>query len=850
MISDRWRSQFNLFYEEQRGEVTRVPAICGIGNPVSKQQIGDAPAICSKNQTLKQGKLTVKLVFSTKDGQTLLTAKNLKSICRLENKIVRNYDNFDDHCHKANGTQHCCPSWSVGYYIALLNGNASCLSIDETKVENAISLLKKCSEYYHKAALKPDCWDFKSNKRSRRCNEVPEACTKYNAVHNIFHYLTDKHFLSGGSDSTPFLRYSVVLVPVKENKDFQVDIYKSRLKSGDLSDGNVVLAGYEMSALKYAIFNERMIIDLYLSAIAMFVIMIILWVYTRSFIITSLVGLIVVSSLVIAYFIYTKVFAMQFFPFLNILTSVFLVGIAADDAFVYLDIWNASAREHREKRGQPSSYEDERDEELINLTAETMKHASLSMFVTSFTTSAAFFSSLSSEITSIRLFGLYSGISILCMFFLMVTWFPAVVILERTVFSRFNYCSTFCRKLQGTAIKGTCSMKTVVDKLMAWHRAFFAKFLPRIVIKLRYFSVVFFFLLAVGSIIVSTFKPGLQLPSSQDFQMFRESHALEKYPLKLKKNFYFETTKRTSFPVNLVWGIKATDTGDPFDPYDTGSLKWDDNFDIASNDGQRWIRSFIARLKKQQFFAKDQKLSFIEEFFTYMNCTNSNKTCCADSKFPYNSSIFSNCLKQMQCQRIKNVQFTGQSITDGAPIFDAKNGRLRAMSLKFDSTVPFTWSYDPVDSFWEETERWARGEFTKAPSSAKGWFISELQFYDLQKSLSKGTFISMSISLGTAFAVMLVTTRNVYISVFATVTIMCALGVTVGSLVLMGWKLNILESITLSVAVGLSVDFTLHYGVAYVLATDKTERKSRVSFSMTGMSSAISMAAFTTFIAG
>jgi predicted RND superfamily exporter protein len=172
------------------------------------------------------------------------------------------------------------------------------------------------------------------------------------------------------------------------------------------------------------------------------------------------------------------------------------------------------------------------------------------------------------------------------------------------------------------------------------------------------------------------------------------------------------------------------------------------------------------------------------------------------------------------------------------------------MSLKFDSTVPFTWSYDPVDSFWEETERWARGEFTKAPSSAKGWFISELQFYDLQKSLSKGTFISMSISLGTAFAVMLVTTRNVYISVFATVTIMCALGVTVGSLVLMGWKLNILESITLSVAVGLSVDFTLHYGVAYVLATDKTDRKSRVSFSMTGMSSAISMAAFTTFIAG
>ena len=203
----------------------------------------------------------------------------------------------------------------------------------------------------------------------------------------------------------------------------------------------------------------------------------------------------------------------------------------------------------------------------------------------------------------------------------------------------------------------------------------------------------------------------------------------------------------------------------------------------------------------------------------------------------------------MQCRKIKEFPFNSQSITDGAPIFNAK-GQLRAMSLKFDSTVAFTLSYDPANIFWMETESWANGEFNEAPSSAKGWFISELQFYDLQKSLFKGTFISMSVSLAIAFGVMLLTTGNVYISVFATFTITCALGATVASLVLMGWKLNIVESITLSVTVGLSVDFTLHYGVAYVLAVDKTDRKSRVSFSMTGMSSAISMAAFTTFITG
>ncbi|XP_028405607.1 protein dispatched homolog 1-like [Dendronephthya gigantea] len=846
-ISDRWRSQFNLLYDEYKGKISRVPPRCQKKKPTNGHKIKDNrednPAIC---YSFSHYQLTTKLAFTTKNGQNLMTAENLKSICRLEDKIIRKFYGFDDHCHKANGTKNCCPSWSVGYFIALLNGDASCLSIDETKVKTTGRLLKMCSEFYHNETLKSDCWDFmKNQKRSGRCNHVPNDCTTFNAVYNILHYLTDKNFLSSGNNV--FLRYSLVLVPVKENKDFQVNIYKSRLKDGVFNDGNVEVTGYDMSQLKFEIFNERMLFDLYLAAIAMLFVMIILWLYTRSFLLTTLVGLIVVSSLVIAYFLYTKVFHMEFFPFLNIVTSVILVGIAADDAFVYIDIWNQSIREHRE-HGPPPSNEEQREKELIWVTNTTMKHASLSMFVTSFTTSSAFFASLTSEITSIRLFGLYSGLSILCMFLLMVTWFPAAVIIEQTVLARFSCCSIFCEKLQDTR---TCRIRTVVGKLVEWHAKFFIDFLPHIVIKLRFLSLLFLVLLAAGGIFVSTVKPGLQLPSSQDFQMFHESHDLEKYSLKLKKYFYFETTKKSSFPINLIWGIKATDTGDYFNPYDMGSLKWDDNFDITSKESQRWIVSFLPRLKNRTFFAKDQDMDFMEEFLVYMsrNCTRNNKICCKASTFPYDSNIFSECIQLMQCQKLKEIQLGNQPITDGGPLFDAKS-RLRAMVMKFDSTVPFTWSYDPVDRFWTETEKWAVEEFNKAPASVNGWFISELQFYDLQRSLSKGTLLSMSISLAIAFVVMMLTTGNIYISLTAIITIAGALVVTVGTIVLMGWKLNILESITLSISVGLSVDFTLHYGVAYVLAADRTNRKLRVSFSMTCMSSAISMAAFTTFIAG
>ena len=35
-----------------------------------------------------------------------------------------------------------------------------------------------------------------------------------------------------------------------------------------------------------------------------------------------------------------------------------------------------------------------------------------------------------------------------------------------------------------------------------------------------------------------------------------------------------------------------------------------------------------------------------------------------------------------------------------------------------------------------------------------------------------------------------------------------------------GWELNILESVVISLSIGLSVDFTLHYGIMYKLAVD------------------------------
>lgn len=255
--------------------------------------------------------------------------------------------------------------------------------------------------------------------------------------------------------------------------------------------------------------------------------------------------------------------------------------------------------------------------------------------------------------------------------------------------------------------------------------------------------------------------------------------------------------------------------------------------------------------------------------------------CCSQSTFPYKPEVFELCIKRAIMELDRSTNYHLDSKTPG-PRFDI-NDTIRAIVLEFQSTYLFTLAYEKMYQFYREVgptechtllnglqfsqgssvwflllmavilfqvDAWITEELCNAPAGlSQGWFISNLDFYDLQDSLSDGTLVAMALSVAVAFSVMLLTTWNVIISLYAILSIAGTIFVTVGSLVLLGWELNILESVTISVAVGLSVDFAVHYGVAYRLAPEP-DREGKVIFSLSRMGSAIAMAALTTFVAG
>lgn len=723
----------------------------------------------------------------------------------------------------------------------------------ERDVSHTLKLLRTCAKYYYNGTLGPDCWDTAARRKDQlKCTNVPRKCTKYNAVYQILHYILDKDFLSPKTldHGLPALKYSMLFLPT-EKGDSMMNIYLDNFENWNSSDGITIITGIEFG-IKHSLFQDYLLMDTVYPAIAIVIVLLVMCFYTKSLFITLMTMFAIISSLIVSYFLYRVVFNFEFFPFMNLTALIILVGIGADDAFVLCDVWSYTKFD---KSHAATS-------ETMSIT---LQHAALSMFVTSFTTAAAFYANYVSNITAIRCFGVYAGTAILVNYILMVTWLPAVVVLhERYLLNIFTcfvkpqsrvYNSKSCWTVLGQVVR------KVFFAISEASRIFFEKVLPCIVIRFRYIWLVWFLALTVGGAYIVCINPKMKLPSLElaEFQVFRSSHPFERYDAEFKKLFMFERVhhgEELHMPITIIWGVSPEDNGDPLNPKSKGKLKLDSTFNIASPDSQLWILKFCQKLRNQTFYYQTEEQDFtscfIETFKQWMENQDCDEPalypCCSHWSFPYKQEIFELCIKRAIMELERSTGYHLDSKTPG-PRFDI-NDTIRAVVLEFQSTYLFTLAYEKMHTFYQEVDTWISEELVSAPEGLSGgWFVSNLEFYDLQDSLSDGTLIAMGLSVTVAFSVMLLTTWNIIISLYAIVSIAGTIFVTVGSLVLLGWELNVLESVTISVAVGLSVDFAVHYGVAYRLAPDP-DREGKVIFSLSRMGSAIAMAALTTFVAG
>ena len=301
--------------------------------------------------------------------------------------------------------------------------------------------------------------------------------------------------------------------------------------------------------------------------------------HTGSIVISLTSMLMTVFSLLVAYFFFRIIFMVTFFQFINFLIIFVVLGIGADDVFVFMDAFHQSLDELRAE-GKPAT--------LPYRIKHTMKRALHAIFVTSFTTSAAFLATSLSPLIPLRSFGIFSALVIACVFSINAAVLPPLTVLYvrnlmgRTWIESFKAFTCGLLPIQpfvdpGLTLPSTDSAastkgntngdaaseggddatdgKYVLENMRMTERFFYVRYYHFLKGPAKYVILVFFAaLFAVGIALWVSLK----LPEEPE-QWFPPSHMFQQYQDLGTAKVMAGGGSASTLNVNILWGVDGVD---------------------------------------------------------------------------------------------------------------------------------------------------------------------------------------------------------------------------------------------------------------------------------------------------
>ncbi|KPM09687.1 Dispatched-like protein [Sarcoptes scabiei] len=437
----------------------------------------------------------------------------------------------------------------------------------------------------------------------------------------------------------------------------------------------------------------------------------------------------------------------------------------------------------------------------------------------------------------------------------------------------------------------TTFAKIVPKSFRFFQKDFLQNFFDKIILKLifnHHFKLLSTLsLISMISFYLVLINPRLKVPNTEEFQIFESNHLFERYDLEYRNRFWFSrfdsrpslnpivasnssiNNLRNSYvlPIRIVFGIVPQDNGNHLDPYDRGSLNFDSKFDLSSQRSQVWLLEFCRDIRLQSFQKPTHgPLStncFIETLKSWMDsrkCVEiigdaviDHFPCCEMTRFPYEPRIFDQCLQEL-VDRIHRTPSFIFSSTQAGPRFNRTDSKAKVLVIEFDSIYDGAiTSYDNIHSIWITLNRWVEEQLKTAPEELRsGWFITNnLEFYSLQHSLASGIGKLILLSVSIALITLIITTRHLKYSLISFVSIVCIIVCSLAIMILLDWHLNIIECIVISLTIGLSIDATLHYTIAFKNFANLYEnRLLGIQMTIAQIGGPVAMSSLTTFIAG
>jgi len=545
----------------------------------------------------------------------------------------------------------------------------------------------------------------------------------------------------------------------------------------------------------------------------------------------------ILISFPIALFIYKMVYRIQYLGNIQVLSIFVILGVGADDVFVFYDAYRQSAL--TEGVGKT----------LLERLQYTQSRASRAVFVTSFTTLAAFLATAWSTLTPLAAFGILSATMIACLFTVNVIFFPPVLVIYVRYLEQVNWFGRIKRLLglpEPEATEGEDDAKIATFWFI---ERFFGGPFYRTIAKtwvrvplIAAFSALFIF--------AARDSLRLETPSELE-QWYSRKHLSQQFSD--RQVAFIRSNADIVVPIDIFWGLEGVDMAgvNRWDLSARGKLLLDDKFDLSSPEAQMHVYNSCVDLRSAACFSvgcRDGKLvsdveCFMESFRDYVGVLN----------FPVPKTEFLSKLSafrsspsgQMFAQQIGLRRFEQ---TDELELFFVKI----SAQLTLQETSPAA----TARSVFSVAEAWVLHRNDLAPNgvnAASQTAYIAWTWMRMQETLVENTFQTISICFVMAFCVLTLATQNLLVACICST---CVAGIVVsvlglGVYRLMGWSLGIRETIAAVILMGLSVDYGVHLGAAYVEAPSKLRtRGERTQYSLATLGISITASAITTVLSG
>ncbi|XP_050405808.2 protein dispatched homolog 3 [Patella vulgata] len=641
---------------------------------------------------------------------------------------------------------------------------------------------------------------------------------------------------------------------------------------------------------------EQAIKDLYLAGGSVIFIFCYMWFHTSSLWITVWSVISILSSFLATNLFYRVILDFRYFGFFHVLSLFIILGIGADDLFVFYDFWRATGL---------TSYPS-----LAHRLSSAYRKSTLSMFVTSVTTMAAFASTALTPLLATKSFGIFSAVLIIIDYISVIIFFPTIVIFYHVKIKKC--CTNFC----SCCLKNTKESTQITDNLI--DNDFCQNEVTETVVKkqpgmlVRFFRDKYFKFVTHGKIrwiLISGFAVLVLFmliscsrlkPDNEQIQFFKKNHNYGK-AANYRANSFLPDAIDYPLSLTLLWGLKEQDLSSCHfsDVKCKGTVHFDDNFDPNSVEAQKSYQKLCDKLYNMSE-EESRRLKVKRHLLTnkpVMHCFAKNlneflkldtQVTGLDTSLPWDYNKTRDFVK-MRSPLIYNI--TGMDLTS-VPVLDIAisfwlynrflmnqtkdykffNGligeqegpystsiipvpnvkvgnKIKSLSIELILTInPLTTGFKDGITLVEAWEDFMIEQKSTMPASLQGGFQvgwKVWHWFYVQRVLYENAIMGILLGLGLTTIILLISIQNIITSLLASVTIVMVTICVIGVIPLLGWKLGVLVSLNMCLVVGLSVDYVVHLAEGYTMSKHK-DRKSRVQDSLETMATSVYSGACTT----